>query len=129
MRRQDQAPRWSKHHPPTGHTRRAPPVETRHTGPPVAKASTGTKSNKLYETNHPAYGPTATHNRKQGHHSDCRICETTTPNEIHHNLATSTYLQVVRLAPKSPHTQNMLPRIESTGRHLMEHLMIGRHIC
>ena len=55
-------------------------------------------------------------NRKQGHYNDRRICEMMTLNEIHYNLATSTFLKVVCLVLKSPHTQNMLLRIESTGR-------------
>jgi hypothetical protein len=36
----------------------------------------------LYETNHPAYGPVAICNRKQGHYSDRRICEMMILNEI-----------------------------------------------
>jgi hypothetical protein len=55
-------------------------------------------------------------NRKQGHYSDRIIFEMMILNEIHYNLATSTYLQVICLVLKSPHTQNMLLRIESTGR-------------
>jgi hypothetical protein len=39
-----------------------------------------------------------------------------TLNEIHYNLIKSTFLQVVSLALKILHTQNMLLRIESTGR-------------
>ena len=54
-------------------------------------------------------------NRKQGHHSDRRICEMMTLNEIRYNPAASTFLLVVRLALKSPHTHSMLLRIESTG--------------
>ena len=71
----------------------------------------------LYETNHLAYGPVINCNSKQGHYSDRTICEMIILNEIHHNFATSTYLQVVCLVLKSPHTQNMLLRIESTGRY------------
>ena len=93
MRRRDQVPRRSKHPLLTGHTRRAPLVEIRYTGLPVVKASMDmTVYNKLYETNHSAYGPVIICNRKQGHYNDRRICEMMTLNEIHYNLATSTYL-------------------------------------
>jgi hypothetical protein len=73
--------------------------------------------NKQYETNHSAYGPVVTCNRKQGHYSDSRIGEKMALNENHCNPATSTYLSEVCLVLKSPHTQNMLLRIESSGRY------------
>jgi hypothetical protein len=81
-------PRRSKHPLLTGYTRRAPLVEINYTGLPIVKASMGMKSNKLYETNNPAYGPVVICNRKQGHYSDRRICEMVILNEIHYNLAT-----------------------------------------
>ena len=56
-------------------------------------------------------------NRKQGHYSDRRICEMMTLNEIRYNPAASTFLLVVGLALKSPHTHSMLLRIESSGRY------------
>jgi hypothetical protein len=40
-----------------------------------------------------------------------------TLNEIRFNPATSTFLSVVGVALKSFHTQNMLLRIELTGRY------------
>jgi hypothetical protein len=40
-----------------------------------------------------------------------------TLNEIHYNPAAATNLSVVCLVLKSPYTQNMLLRIESTGRY------------
>jgi hypothetical protein len=55
--------------------------------------------------------------RKKGHYNYRRICEIMTLNEIHYNPATSTYLSVVCLVLKNPHTQNMLLHIESTGRY------------
>jgi hypothetical protein len=56
-------------------------------------------------------------NRKQGHYSDRRIYEMIILIEIHYNLAISTLLSVVCFILKSPHAQNKLLRIESTGRH------------
>jgi hypothetical protein len=109
---------WRSKHPLlTGHTRRAPLVEIRHTLLPSPKPVCKLQSNTLYETNHSAYGPMIIYNNKQGHYSDHRICKMMVLNEINHNIATSTYLKVVCLVLKSPHTQNMLLRIESTGRH------------
>ena len=40
-----------------------------------------------------------------------------TLNEIRYNPAASTFLLVVGLALKSPHTHSMFLRIESTGRY------------
>jgi hypothetical protein len=41
-----------------------------------------------------------------------------TLNEIRYSPATSTFLLVVGLNLKSSHAQNMLLRIELTGRHI-----------
>ena len=73
------------------------------------------QSNKGYETNQSTYDLVIICNRKQGHYSDRRICEMMTLNEIRYNPAASTFLLVVGLALKSPHTHSMLLRIESTG--------------
>jgi hypothetical protein len=56
-------------------------------------------------------------NHKQSHYSDRRICVKMTANEIHYNLATSTYLSIVCLVWKSPYTQNMPLRIKFTVRY------------
>jgi hypothetical protein len=77
MRRYDQVPWRSKHPLLNGHTYRVPLVEIRYTGLLVVKASMGMTDQPIetYETNHPAYGPVAMCNRKQGHYSNCRVCE------------------------------------------------------
>jgi hypothetical protein len=56
-------------------------------------------------------------NRKQGNYIDRRIYEIMTLNKIHYNPATLTFLSLVCLDLKSPHTQNMLLRIQSTRRY------------
>ena len=66
-------------------------------------------------------------NRKLGHYSDRRICEMMTLNDIHYNLAASTYVYVACLVLKRPHTQNMLLRIESIGRYT--HHMQVKVVC
>jgi hypothetical protein len=75
------------------------------------------QSNKEYDPTHSAYGPVLICNPKQGHYSDRRIWKMMTMNDIHYNPATTTYLSVVCFVLKSPHTQNMRMRIESTGRY------------
>ena len=50
-----------------------------------------------------------------------------TLSEIHYNPATSTFWLVVGLALKSPHTHDMLLRIESTERHTHHKQMIVVH--
>ena len=71
-------------------------------------------------------------NRKQGHYSDRRICETMTLNEICYNPAISTFWLVVDLALKNHHTHGMPLRIESTERHthhkqaIVVHYNIGK---
>ena len=66
-------------------------------------------------------------NRKQGHYSDRRICVMMTLNDIRYNPATSTCLLVVDFALKSPHTHDMLLRIESTERHTHHKQVIMVH--
>ena len=67
-------------------------------------------------------------NRKQGHYSDRRTCEMMScKSEIRYNPATSTFLLVVGLALKSPHTHGMLYRIESTERHTHHKQVIVVH--
>jgi hypothetical protein len=66
------------------------------------------------------YGSVMICNHKQGHYSDRRICDKDDFNEIHYNPATSTFTTfLVCLVLKSLHTdtQNMLLRIESSGRY------------
>jgi hypothetical protein len=65
---------------------------------------------------HMDHSPVIICNRKQGHHSDHRICKMTL-SEICYNPVTSTFLSVVGLAWKSSHTQHMLLRVKSTGRY------------
>ena len=48
------------------------------------------------------------------YYSDRRTCEMITLNEIRYNPAASSFMLVVGLALKSPHTHSMLLRIEST---------------
>jgi hypothetical protein len=59
---------------------------------PLSKTVWKWQFNKLYETNHSAYGPVIICNCKQGHYNDRRTCEMMTSNEIHYNPATSTFL-------------------------------------
>jgi hypothetical protein len=44
-----------------------------------------------YEINHSAYRSVIICNCKQGHHSECRICDMITLNEIRYNPAISTF--------------------------------------
>jgi hypothetical protein len=108
---EEQASSADRPHPP-----RRPQSKPGTRDHPPPKPARKRQSNKPYETNHPAHVPVTICNRKQGHHNDRRIRETTTPNEIHHNPATPTFLQAACPALKSPHTQNMPLRIEPTGR-------------
>jgi hypothetical protein len=108
-------PRRSKHPLLTGHTRRAPLVEIKYEIT-CCQSQYGNDSLTLYGTSPSAYVPVIFCNRKQGHYNNRRLCKMMTLNEIHYNPATSIFLYVVCLVLKSPHTQNMLLRNESTGR-------------
>ena len=68
-------------------------------------------------------------NRKQSHYSNRGLCEMMTLNEIRYmyNPTTSTFLLVVGLALKSPHTHSMLLRIKLTGRYTHHKQVIVVH--